>query len=166
MTRETHWLDEVEAINKPPKDEAHEFIEDAIVLCREYHDGGTHGLLITQDGQQFATLELPWLENIRRQSCIPEGVYKLRKRYSPVVQRSSGQEFANGWEVTDVPDRTYIMCHVANYTSDLLGCIGIAERQGWHDGKPAIWSSRQGFRRFMKALEGKEEHTLIITTRN
>jgi len=60
-------------------------------------------------------LELPDLDNQRNISCIPEGLYKAKKRISP----SKGYEVI---EYIDVPNRTYIQLHYGNYTRQILGC--------------------------------------------
>lgn len=60
-------------------------------------------------------LELPDLDNQRNISCIPEGLYKAKKRISP----------GKGYEVIEyigVPNRTYIQLHHGNYTRQILGC--------------------------------------------
>lgn len=61
------------------------------------------------------TLELPWKNNERKVSCIPEGVYK-------VVPRTSAK-YKNHFHVLDVPNRTFILIHHGNFHSDILGCI-------------------------------------------
>jgi hypothetical protein len=60
-------------------------------------------------------LELPDLDNQRNISCIPEGLYKAKKRISP----------GKGYEVIEyinVSNRTYIQLHHGNYTRQILGC--------------------------------------------
>lgn len=63
------------------------------------------------------TLELPWHDNKRRISCIPDGVYKVKKHYSP--------KFGRCFWLQDVPNRSEILIHPANYTRELLGCIAV-----------------------------------------
>ncbi|MAO21757.1 MAG: hypothetical protein CMJ25_13495 [Phycisphaerae bacterium] len=60
-------------------------------------------------------LELPDLDNQRNISCIPEGLYKAKKRMSP----GKGYKVI---EYIDVPNRTYIQLHYGNYTRQILGC--------------------------------------------
>jgi len=73
----------------------------------------TLGLL---DGTWW-TVENPWLDNQVRVSCIPAGVYTVKRHESP----SKGL----CWSVPDVLDRTFILIHVANWAKDVLGCIGV-----------------------------------------
>lgn len=97
----------------------------------------TLGRLTLPDGWSCYTLELPWLSNGVGKSCIPEGVYDMAMRESPIVKRTSGGSHPRGWEVTDVPGRTYIMFHPGNFASDTEGCI--------LPGNAFQWSGREGF---------------------
>ncbi len=56
------------------------------------------------------TLELPWLDNRRNVSCIPEGVYNVSVH-------------PRGLSVENVPNRSGILFHVGNYTKNTRGCI-------------------------------------------
>ena len=87
-----------------------------IYLKRTYYPEGTNGILISNSKKISYSIELPWLNNQIRVSCIPEGKYELRKRFS--------QRF--GWhiELKDVEDRNLILLHPANYAlKELKGCI-------------------------------------------
>ena len=64
---------------------------------------------------EFSTLELSWKNNKKRESCIPIGDYKVKKRYS--------KKFGNHFHVQNVKDRSYILIHKGNYYTDILGCI-------------------------------------------
>jgi hypothetical protein len=65
----------------------------------------------------FKSLELPWKDNERKVSCIPEGDYLVEKM--PPTQKRKYQYF---W-VKDVPGRDSILFHPGNYTRQILGCI-------------------------------------------
>ncbi len=60
-------------------------------------------------------LELPWKNNQRRISCIPEGMYIVKKRISP--------KYGNHFHLQKVTGRDWILIHHGNYTRDILGCI-------------------------------------------
>jgi len=82
-------------------------------LARAYDPEGTNGGLYVK---LCDTIELPWLENRRSISCIPEGRYELRKRFTAKRQ----QHFM----VVDVPGRSGILIHPANDAlKELLGRI-------------------------------------------
>lgn len=85
-------------------------------IIRTYHPQGTNGALYAQGVLQCHTIELPWLDNRPQCSCIPEGRYRLKKRYSP--------KFREHLEVVDVPERELILIHPANNALiELRGCI-------------------------------------------
>lgn len=128
---------------------------------------GTFSRLILPSSRQLFTVERSWLGNKPFVSCIPPGVYTLRKRFSRVVKDTTNGEFTRGWEVTNVPGRSYIMWHPANWPHNLEGCIGpgldyglLADAQGTY--RLAVKSSLDAFRVFMGELEGEDEHRLII----
>lgn len=153
----TNWYDET--ITK----QQNQYRTNVIFLDREY-DGlnGTWGTMTFYDGTEFDTIELPWKDNTQRISCVPEGEYILRKRYSPIVERTSGGKYSQGWEVTDVPNRTYIMIHVANTPSDLAGCIGPGLTKGHLGGERAVLSSRTAFTQLMTKMEDHDEWVLVV----
>jgi len=128
---------------------------------------GTFGSLTFPDGTVFYTCENPWKDNKPFVSCIPTGVYYLEQRYSPVVQRTSGGEFAEGWEVTDVLDREYIMLHPGNWPDDVEGCIAIGKALTITQNKRGQWSlsvsdSREAFRELMEKMDEFNTWTLDV----
>ena len=87
-----------------------------LVLHRTYFPEGTQGILEWNGTIVCYTIELPWLGNQRRISCVPEGEYVLQKRFSPKFQ----------WHLhlKNVPGRDLILIHPANDAKkELLGCI-------------------------------------------
>lgn len=87
-----------------------------VVLNRSYFPEGTQGFLEWNGTLVCYTIELPWLKNQRRISCIPEGEYVLQKRFSP--------KFKWHLHLQNVPGRDFILIHPANdATKELLGCI-------------------------------------------
>jgi len=79
----------------------------------------TTGSLIVHDvfktHAQFATIELPWLNNIPFISCVPSGTYKAKKVFSSTF----------GWciQILNVPNRTNILLHYGNFYTNTKGCI-------------------------------------------
>lgn len=87
-----------------------------LVLNRTYFPEATQGVLEWNGTIVCYTIELPWLGNQKRISCIPEGEYILQKRFSPKFQ----------WHLhlKNVPGRDLILIHPANDAkTELLGCI-------------------------------------------
>lgn len=79
----------------------------------------TEGVLyVIKSGQivfECMTLELPWRNNERRVSCVPDGTYQCIKRTSP--------KYGHHWHLQDVPNRSLILIHSGNYNHHTLGCI-------------------------------------------
>lgn len=132
-----------------------------ITLERTYNENETFGVMKLPTGEILQTIELPNKNNQQRVSCIPEGEYILKLRESPIVRKTSKGKYLRGWEVTDVPNRTFIMIHIANTTKDILGCIGVGMVRGMLAGTPAVLRSSEAFNIFMKALT-ENEYTLVI----
>lgn len=85
-------------------------------LIRTYHPQGTNGELLLNGDKVCSTIELPWKENKPNVSCIPEGRYELKKRYSP--------RFGKHLIVMNVPGRSFILLHAANHAlKEMRGCI-------------------------------------------
>ena len=85
-------------------------------LIRTYFPNGTNGVLYNDGTRICFTIELPWLNNKHRISCIPEGNYALEKKCSDHF----------GWHLIlkDVPERSLILIHPANDAlKELKGCI-------------------------------------------
>ncbi|HEX9600270.1 MAG TPA: DUF5675 family protein [Mariniflexile sp.] len=95
-----------------------------LTLERAYFKEGTNGTLFCS-GKPFGyaqgrflchTIELPWKENRRSISCIPEGVYEIVPRFS--------KKFNHHLLVKDVDKRNLILIHPANDAlKELEGCI-------------------------------------------
>ena len=87
-----------------------------LFLTRTYFPDGTNGKLECEGTLICNTIELPWKRNEAKVSCIPEGKYFIRKRYSAKHQWH--------FELMDVPHRSLILFHPANNASmELQGCI-------------------------------------------
>jgi hypothetical protein len=85
-------------------------------LTRRYLPEATNGSLFCNEVFVCHTIELPWKDNQKGVSCIPEGRYEIVKRYSPRFQ----------WHllVKGVPQRSVVLIHPANDAlRELKGCI-------------------------------------------
>lgn len=87
-----------------------------VILLRTYHENGTNGKLYQAGHLICYTIELPWLQNRRNVSCIPEGTYEVRKRYT----KTRGNHLI----LEEVKARSGILIHPANNAlKELKGCI-------------------------------------------
>lgn len=125
-------------------------------LSRTYFPDGTNGKLECEGTFICKTIELPWKKNEKSISCIPEGKYFIRKRYS--------EKFKWHLEVLHVENRKNILIHPANNAAvELKGCIapvtkisgpglGLMSRMAFYKLKDIIY----------KALDREEEVCLIV----
>jgi hypothetical protein len=98
-----------------------------LIMRDTFTDVSTIGELFL-NGERFCdTLELPWKDNQKRISCIPEGEYKVRIR---VARESATRDYIH-LLVKDVKDRDYILFHIGNSAKDTRGCVlvGMTSKQ-------------------------------------
>lgn len=127
-----------------------------LVLKRSYFEKGTNGALFVNGQFLCFTIELPWKENHRHISCIPEGIYEIVPRHS--------KRFRNHLHVQDVKSRSLILIHPANNAlKELRGCIAPVS-QLTDIGKG--WNSREALNKLLtlcyRAIELKNTITLTI----
>jgi len=124
----------------------------------DYQKKQTLGFYHIYDGLEhkgtFNCLELPWLNNQRSISCIPEGEYKVLKRYTD----KRGFHF----HIIDVPHRTWILIHKGNYKHDIQGCqlpgLGFSDinKDGWLD----VYSSTKALKKMVDILPDEFQLTI------
>lgn len=125
-------------------------------LFRTYDPEGTNGelkLVVCN------TIELPWLQNERNVSCIPEGRYELRKRFI--------KKFGLHLLVVDVPDRSWILIHPANDAkTQLKGCIApVTQLTGPGKGNESRLANEKLKAIVLDALERKEKVFITIKSK-
>jgi hypothetical protein len=85
-------------------------------MQRSYFKEGTNSVLFINGVFLGFTIELPWNNNTRGKSCIPEGTYFLKARFS--------KKFKHHLVLENVDHRTLILIHPANHAKEeLRGCI-------------------------------------------
>lgn len=113
-----------------------------MVLDRVFHsDQGTFGLL-RAEGFSCWISELPWRDNRKQLSCIPEGIYTCVWHRSP--------KFGDCYKLLNVPNRNAILIHAGNFAGDSTlgykthsnGCLLPAAKIGILDGQKAGLLSR------------------------
>ncbi len=92
------------------------------------------------------TLELQYHDNKQNISCIPVGTYNVVKRYSA--------KYGHHLHILDVPDRSYILIHPANFVRQLKGCIAVGEKHFDIDGDGLkdVSNSRKTMNKLMAIL--------------
>lgn len=137
-----------------------------VVLIRETtSEQGTFGRLkVMETGWTCYTGELPWRDNARGKSCIPEGTYD-----AAYMARSSSGKFRSVYHLQDVEGRSGILLHAGNYAgdedkgfaTDSDGCILVGQIKGRLDGQQAVLASRAALRELVRQL-GQEPVKLFI----
>ena len=131
-----------------------------LTLYRTYFEGGTNGTLFCSANFLCHTIELPWNQNKRNTSCIPEGRYELVPRYST--------HFKHHLLVKGVPNRHLILFHPANDAlKELQRCIAPVTYLG---GLGKGLQSRNAMQKLtsvvQQAIDCKEQIFLTIATQH
>ena len=126
-----------------------------VFLTRQYFPDGTNGTLRCGGRVVCSTIELPWRNNRRGISCIPEGRYILKARRS--------RKFGWHLEVTGVAGRSLILVHPANNALlELNGCIAPVTKIS---GAGVGLQSRKAFSSLKEVVCGslaREEEVVLI----
>lgn len=107
-------------------------------------------------GFQCFTVERPWQNNERGESCIPEGTYPLK----------FGTYHAGGYDaykVLDVPKRDLIKIHLGNSIDEVIGDIAPGKALDYIHGKRAAGRSRVAFEGIMHSMNGQQESSIFIS---
>ena len=108
---------------------------------------GTFSSILCKEFKCFA-VERPWLQNKKQVSCIPAGLYSVKWHRSP--------RFGWCYKVQNVPDRDSILFHSGNFPSHSQGCILLAGKLGFIEGKKAGILSRPTVLKFNNFFNQEE----------
>lgn len=137
-----------------------------LILTRRADDGfATRGELHLDPapGFQCFTLERAWKDNQPDVSCIPPGEYPLRLRDKAGWAQKLGRPVV---EIFDVPGRSLILFHPANWWWQLKGCVAPGTiKMGAEDGSMAVGHSRAALEAIEPALHDAAARggTILIT---
>lgn len=132
-----------------------------ILIIREHHPLATPGTLRVIDRGitifRCRTLELPWMNNQRRISRVPNGSYLAK-------WEESGNFRTKLWELKGVPGRSEVKFHHGNFTSQIEGCVllGIHTRDINQDTIPDVTSSRTAMRLFHEATKPERGNGIYV----
>mgnify|MGYP001183055328 FL=1 len=139
---------------------------DLIVVRTAYTKKGTLGTIYRNNLPVGLCLERPFFfgpdkRTVKNESCIPPGVYKIKR-----TMRHAGKP--GSYEVFQLEDvegghRTAIQIHRGNFVKDTLGCllVGISFFVDDENGI-SVQQSRQGFNRLMKSMEVVDSGYILI----
>lgn len=109
---------------------------ETLIIERVYLPDRTLGSLYLNGETIAKTLELPWKENKRSISCIPEGTYQVIKQ--PPKQDRPYPYF----RLPNVPGRSGILIHRGTEPAHSKGCILVASRfRNINTSKPTLEES-------------------------
>lgn len=114
---------------------------------------GTFGQLHT-GYSTYQTVERQWLNNVKRHSCIPTGVYNT---YTDMHRGKYGCI-----ELEDVPGRSEIQIHVANMATQLLGCIAVGMIIGSYKGSWCVLKSRIAHNMLMDEYRAAKTEGIVL----
>ena len=128
-----------------------------LLLIRDsFSDKAVIGKLYLNSEFYGHTLELAWKDNQKRVSCIPKGVYEVKKRHT----QKSKYKYEH-LHILDVPDRELILMHIGNYPKNSKGCILLGNTRALN----FVGDSRKAFYKLMYDLGSFEEIELVIKNR-
>ena len=129
-----------------------------VTLQRTAHlSNGTTGEMTLPSGAVLQTIEPPWADNKTGVSCIPAFTYTVNRDKTGRYQY---------YEVTNVPNRSAIEIHPANYfinphgKQELHGCIapGLSKMPG---DLPGVASSRSACKKLLDEM-GEDSFLLEV----
>ena len=119
-------------------------------------------------GVVLATIEQEWREDPMRpggesnNSCVPSGVYKLIPHTRPDgknVVALVNEDLGVYYLEDDLPEeggRFLILCHVANWSHNVVGCIGPGIGKADSEKGPMVTSSAKAMKRLMNYIDGED----------
>jgi hypothetical protein len=134
---------------------------------KEQKEPQTLGVLTAYDGLrkvfECQTLEKPWLLNKNGVSCIPDGVYQVKKWYSEDAKEAGKNVTYNHFQIMDVKNRSGILIHLGNYVDQIHGCVLVGDHyQDMNkDGLLDIGNSKTTLEKMFNVMPDEFELTII-----
>jgi hypothetical protein len=133
---------------------------EALTIIRiEQTEEATFGALLAGGRILCVTLELPWRGNQRNVSCIPHGIYNLRRRAS----WSRSREIGHTYEVDGVPGRSGILFHPGNTAEDIEGCIAPGTYVAQVNGHRGVARSLPAYKKLIQHIDTQAQPRLVVT---
>lgn len=133
-------------------------------IQRVYLPDRTLGSLYREDEVIAKTLELPWLDNKRAISCIPEGIFIVTKEQPIPPNDPWGRKERPYWHfrIHNVPGRSGILIHRGVNPLHSKGCILVGSRfADVNTDKPILDSSAVKLQWLVDNLPSKFELEII-----
>jgi hypothetical protein len=119
-------------------------------------------------GHVLATIEQEWRRDPSRpggesnNSCVPVGIYRLRPHTRPDgrnVVALTNENLGVYYLEEDLPPeggRFLILMHIANWSKDVVGCIGPGLGKAESDNGPMVTSSKAAMNLVMDYIDGDD----------
>lgn len=142
-----------------------------VQLARDPHPQCTLGVM-TVAGHLWQTLERPWIPGsiggTKGVSCVPTGLYRLVKHDTEAHPRSFAlvNEDLGVYHYELPPGkqgRTACLIHIANWVSELRGCIALGMERTLNGDTWMLKQSKVAIDKFYALVPWVEGHTLEIT---
>lgn len=142
-----------------------------IVLVRDRDNGRCTLGTLRMNGVTFQTLERPWIPGppggAKGVSCIPAGTYKLVRHDTEAHPRTfamvNGELSVYHYELPPGKQgRTACLIHVANWVSELRGCIALGMERALNGDAWMLKQSRIAIERFYTLVPWVDGHTIEI----
>ncbi len=115
----------------------------------------------------FATIEQEWREVDRpggesNNSCVPDGIYRLIPHTRPDgkdVVALINEDLGVYYLEEDLPPeggRYLILIHIANWSHNVVGCIGPGLGKAKHSDGPMVTSSKAAMKKIMDYIDGDD----------
>lgn len=132
------------------------------LIRTDQNDFQTMGVLVlVEDNDNLLfdckTLELPWKDNKKGISCIPDGRYTVKKRTST--------KYGKHLWISDVPNRDMILIHTGNYNSQTHGCVLVGKelKDINKDGQLDVTESVKTMGKLMSFVTDEDIPLLVVT---
>ena len=131
-------------------------IPEVKLIRTTFRGDGTFGTVSINNIPVCISLERPWLDNRKGESCIPTGRYVARRVISP--------KFGNTFEVIGVEGRDAILFHAGNIVEDTHGCIVLGESFSLWDmtGQCSVASSKVALSEFLYLLSAVDKFSFSV----
>lgn len=124
---------------------------------------------MTWPGTTLCTIEQEWRVDPRRlggesnNSCVPNGKYRLIPHTRPdgkevvaLVNEDLGVYYRAGDRPEGSTARFLILCHIANWSHNVIGCIGPGVGKAESDQGPMVTSSKAAMQKLMSYIDGDD----------
>lgn len=108
-------------------------------------------------GHSLSTIERPWLNNKRNESCIPQGRYLCK-----YMKQSASGKYKSCYHVQGVKGRSGILIHNGNLASHSKGCVILGSSRGFLGGKRAVLSSKLAIKKLARITHKKDFYLTIM----